>query len=405
MAPMHGKIEASHAEIDDIAQHEERFGIKAIRATPFVWRDPRSIPPRRFLYGRHLIEKFISSTVAPGGVGKSSLALVEIIAMVTGRDLLGVAPPRKLRAWYWNGEDPPEEIERRIAAVCLRYGIDHTELESSLFINSGRTSPIILATETKAGLQIAEPVAEAIIRNIKVYEIDVLVIDPFVASHAVGENDNAKINAVARQWAKIADTTGIAIDLVHHVRKGQSGQGEFTVDDGRGASALKDAVRSARVLNVMSKEEAEKAGVENNRLFFRIDNGKSNLAPPPDKTEWFQLVSVDLGNGDNDMPGDSVGVVTRWTFPDPFDGVTVNDLRAAQEAVSAGGPWRENCQATDWVGKPIAEALRLDIKNPSHAMKVKMLLKTWIENRMFVCVEGLDAKRNKRVFVEVGQPA
>jgi hypothetical protein len=118
-----------------------------------------------------------------------------------------------------------------------------------------------------------------------------------------------------------------------------------TVEDGRGAVALLAAARFARVLNTMSEDEAAKAGVENRRWFYRVDSGKANLTPPAEKAEWFRFVSVDLPNGDN------VGVPTVWQFPKPFDGVTPDHLRAAQQAVAAGGPWRESSQADDWVGK------------------------------------------------------
>ncbi|WP_254443799.1 AAA family ATPase [Ruegeria sp. HKCCA4008] len=53
----------------------------------FVWRDPSAIPPRPWLYGQHLIRKQVSVTVAPGGVGKSSLTICEGLAMASGRDL------------------------------------------------------------------------------------------------------------------------------------------------------------------------------------------------------------------------------------------------------------------------------------------------------------------------------
>lgn len=57
--------------------------------TEFSWRDPSTIPPRPWLYGQHLIRKQVSVTVAPGGVGKSSLTICEALAMVSGRELLG----------------------------------------------------------------------------------------------------------------------------------------------------------------------------------------------------------------------------------------------------------------------------------------------------------------------------
>src|SRR4051812_44239931 len=50
---------------------------KELKATPYVWREPASIPKREFLYGQQLIRKFASAKFAAGGVGKSILALTE----------------------------------------------------------------------------------------------------------------------------------------------------------------------------------------------------------------------------------------------------------------------------------------------------------------------------------------
>jgi hypothetical protein len=44
-----------------------------IVATPYKWKDPAKIVRREWLYGYLLIRKFVTATVAPGGVGKSSL--------------------------------------------------------------------------------------------------------------------------------------------------------------------------------------------------------------------------------------------------------------------------------------------------------------------------------------------
>jgi RecA-family ATPase len=92
-------------------------------------------------------------------------------------------------------------------------------------------------------------VVDGIRAEIVAKAIDVLQIDPFVASHTVAENDNTKIALVARQWAAIAEETGCAVELVHHVRKLGNGSTVLTVEDARGASALIAAVRSARVIN------------------------------------------------------------------------------------------------------------------------------------------------------------
>ena len=57
--------------------------------TPFQWVEPALIPPRPWLYGRHLLRKQVSVTFAPGGVGKSSNSIVEALAMASGKPIAG----------------------------------------------------------------------------------------------------------------------------------------------------------------------------------------------------------------------------------------------------------------------------------------------------------------------------
>ncbi|MBA9069930.1 hypothetical protein FHR71_003691 [Methylobacterium sp. RAS18] len=374
-----------------------------IKATPFEWCEPAKIPPREWVYGRHLIRRYVSTTVAPGGLGKSSLALVEAVAMVSGKDLLGERPTDPLRVWYWNGEDPADELQRRVMAVALHYELRPQDIGGRLFINSGRDTEINIAQQNRDGVTIAAPVVEAIKATIRENRIDVVIIDPFVSSHRVSENDNGAIDRVAKTWARMAEETNCAVELIHHARK--TNGAEVTIEDSRGAVALLSAARSARTLNGMTKEEAERAGVESRRAYFRVDNGKANLAPPPEGSTWFKMESVALGNGPLNSDGDHIGVVTNWTWPDPLESLSVADLQAAQAVVRAGGPWRENIQAKDWVGIPIAQALKLDPTNKADRERIKRTLKVWIDNGMFAVVTGYDEKSRPRPFIEVGEQA
>ncbi|QDM27515.1 AAA family ATPase [Tardiphaga sp. vice304] len=373
---------------------------KELKATPYVWRDPADMPRREFLYGTHLIRKFASAKFAAGGVGKSALALAEAIALATGRALLGVAPAKRCKVWYWNGEDPQEETDRRVAAICLHFGIDGTMLEGWLWTDSGRDQEIIIATQNpKSGTSIAIPMVKSLVDTILDNEIDVVIIDPFVSSHRVTENDNGAMDMVAKKWTAIAGETNTAIELIHHTKK--TGGADATVEDGRGAVAVLNAVRSAQVLNKMSEADAAKSGVANHRSYFSVDNGKINLGPPPEGKDWYQIVPVSLGNGPSVAPaGDSVGVVTRWKWPDPLDGISGSDFEAA--AVEIGrGRWRESNQATDWVGRPIAKALRLDLDSKPDRAKVNGLVKIWIGQGSLVVVEDQDEKRMTRKYVQV----
>ena len=210
----------------------------------------------------------------------------------------------------------------------------------------------MIATETRNGATIAEPVVDQVKATIRENGIDVFVVDPFVASHAVSENDNTKIDAVARKWAEIADECGCAIELVHHVRKGNGFREEIGPDDARGAGALVAKARSVRVLNGMTKDEGEKAGVDSHRAHFRVDNGKQNLAPPSTVATWFELKSVGLGNGRVDLPADFVGVVARWTWPSALEGLPDDALARVQRALSEG-QWREHPRLSVGQGAPL----------------------------------------------------
>jgi hypothetical protein len=370
--------------------------------TPFLYRDPSQIPRRQYVYGKHLIRGFVSVTTAPAGLGKSSLVLAEGVTMASGRDLLGVKPFRPLRVWYINLEDPREEVERRVTAICQHFGVTAAEVGNRLFFD-GRETEIVLADQVKIGVRIAKPVEEALVSALLKAQIDVLALDPFVSTHRVAENDNMAIDAVAKTFARIANKANCAVELVHHVRK--TGGAEITTEDGRGASALVAASRSVRVLNPMSKEEGEQAGVgDERRFYFRMDTGKANLAPPSTKAAWFRLHSIALGNGTPDAPfddGDHVGVVAPWKWPDAFDGVTVSDLGKVQTAIE-DGRWRENTQANDWAGYAVAKVLGLDASRKADKARIAAMLKTWIKNGALVIVEGLDAKRMPRSYIEVG---
>lgn len=361
--------------------------------TPFTLRDPAAIPPRRWLYGRHMVAGFVSLTVSPGGLGKSSLLTVEALAMTTGRPLLGAAPPHVLTVWCWNGEDPRDELERRIAAACAHYGITAADLGGRLYADSGRDAPVLIAEAARDGAVINRGAVDALVEAVRARGVDVLVVDPFVACHAVSENDNGAVNAVVAAWREIADRTGAAVELVHHAQKAAHMHGgEMGISQSRGASALLDGVRSARFLVAMTEDEAARAGLDSARGFFRVEMGKANLAPRPDKAAWHRLASVALGNGSRLYPeGDLVGVVEAWTWPDPFADVKLADLRAVQAAL-ADGMGRADEQANDWAGARVAEVLGLDVgprtgrtpKQKAARQKVKALLAGWIKSGALV---------------------
>ena len=76
------------SEYENLKQGFQSDRSPLITATPFVLRSEKDIPPREWLYGHHLIRGFVSLTIAPGGVGKTALLVLDSIAMASGRDLI-----------------------------------------------------------------------------------------------------------------------------------------------------------------------------------------------------------------------------------------------------------------------------------------------------------------------------
>jgi AAA domain-containing protein len=368
-----------------------------IIAAPYIWTDPQNIPLRDWLYGRLLVRRFLTVTIAPGGVGKSSLIAAEALAMVSGRDLLGVQPMRRLRVWLWNLEDPQEETTRKVQAASKHFHLTADDISERLFVNSGRDHALVIAKEARGGTIVLRPVIENLVQQVKEHAIDVLEVDPFVSCHEVFENDNSAIDMIAKEWSRVAELANCAVHLVHHTRKAPAGT-EVTTDSSRGAKALTDAARVARALNQMTEEEGAKAGVENHRLFFRAFNDKANLAPPVTVSDWFRLASVWLDNGP--AGGDSVGVVTHWDWPDPLSGITGIDFAKVAVAIRSGD-WRKDVRSSFWVGKAVAKALGLDVEEKADKAKIVGLIKVWLSAGSLMVVEGFDEQRRPREFVQV----
>jgi RecA-family ATPase len=314
-----GQDKAEAKPEEERAEDDGAFSLKWFKPI-----DPAKMPPRQFLYGRHYQRGTVSATVAPGGVGKTSIGMVEAVAMATARNLLGEQPKERCRVWLHNGEDPIAELERRVVAVCQRYNIPQEELDGWLCITSGTQLGLKVANGYSE-LKIDAPLIDKVTNTIAKLGFDVFIVDPLVTLHNVPENDNGKMDTVVRIFTRIASVCNCAIDIAHHTRKLIAGGSYDNVaDDARGAAAVRDAVRSLRVLNIMSLAEAGKLMLDEfERLsYFRVDQGKANTSPPATKATWRKFENVELANGDH------VGVVTAWEHPSAGGGMAEHERKA-----------------------------------------------------------------------------
>jgi hypothetical protein len=118
------------------------------------------------------------------------------------------------------------------------------------------------------------------------------------------------------------------------------------------------------------------------------------MAPPAEARQWFKLESVNLGNGPCG-DGDKVGVATAWEHPDVALDLTEDQEEAALAAIRAGGPWRADAQADDWIGNPIAKAVGLVPTNKLHRKQVTTLVKNWTKQERLEIFTSNDNKHRK----------
>ncbi len=371
-------------------------GNHAILPTSFVFRDPSTLPRREWLYGRHLIRGEISLTLAPGGVGKTSLAVAEAASLVSGRQLLHDDPGHPLRVWLWNGEEPEDELMRRLAAAGLHYNLKADDFGDRLFIDTGHALPLVLAEQGRDGVRVSVPMIDRLVDALRARSVDVMLIDPFVSTHSVNENDNSAIQRAASAWKEVAHRANVAIGLAHHTRK-LAGR-EATAEDSRGGDALVSKARDARALNPMSTEDAGRLGIkaeERGSFFSTGVGGKSNMSPKGSRKTWFQLVSVSLGNGDLTHPADQVAVVAPWHPPVASDAINPTVvLRLAR--IMAGRQWRAPPQASkreDWIGRAVAEAFEIGTEDgfETHAKRIIALLE---KAGILLKADAVDRNRN-----------
>jgi hypothetical protein len=153
----------------------------------------------------------------------------------------------------------------------------------------------------------------------------------------------------------------------------------------------------------MTADDAKKFGVdeEKRRSFIVVSDDKHNRAPS-ENGNWFELVSVELGNGSFEHRGDSVAALQPWSPPTVVEPrLTPFDIFEIQRLVDAK-PCRENVQSADWVGHAIAQVLRLDLNSTTHKRRVKVVQKDLTVSKHLRTECRKDSASKSRSYVVTG---
>jgi hypothetical protein len=342
-------------------------------------------PPRGWLLGNVFCRTFLSSIIGSGGVGKTALRYAQALSLATGRKLTGEHVFERCRVLIVSLEDDADELRRRIRAARLHYDIPLSELDGWLFLAAPGAKAGKLMVTDQRGRAVPGDLGANLEVTITARKIDLVMLDPFVKSHAVEENLNSAIDGVTQMLTDLATKHNIAVDAPHHVSKGQMAPGE--ADRGRGASAYIAAARLVYTCLPMSPEEAQQFGIAeaDRRDYVRVDSGKVNITKASRAAKWFHLVGVPLDNKTALYPaGDEVQTVEPWEPPKTWADLNDDDrdsmLMTIDAGLSNGNLYSDASRATTRAAWKVVQNLK---KEKSEA-QCREIIRTWIDNGVLI---------------------
>ncbi|WP_439602642.1 AAA family ATPase [Devosia sp.] len=332
------------------------------------------LPRREFLLGRTFARTFVGSVFAEGGTGKTTLVIAQALAMSSGRDLTGEKVHQRCRALLICFEDDADELNRRVAAAMIHHKIEPGDVEDRLHLGVlNRSDGKLMVIDPETRQPIPGPLAPSLEELITKIQADVVILDPLKKIHGVEENNNDHMDAVAQVLTDMASKLNIAISVPHHMTKGAADPGN--ADRGRGASALKDALRLGFTMTHMSAAEAERFGIpeDERKTYVRVDPAKVNIVPHARAAQWFRLVNVEIGNGD------SVQAIEPWQPPQLMEGLddeAVDRILAEiKRGIDDGERYSSAPSATSrCVSKAFERA-----STPKSASDARMIVSEWIK--------------------------
>jgi RecA-family ATPase len=335
-----------------------------------------NIPQRAWTYGKFLLFGSASVIGAIDGGGKGVIAVGIVLSMITGKPLLGEDVWRTGPVAIVSYEDDEEEWHRRIAAACDYHQVDYATAIANITFIKNPNGRVSFAKRTLPGGTLFSD-GDAVITILQDIGAVLLIVDPFNHAHDLDDgNNNAMIAKVAGEMTRIAQASRAAVLVLHHLRKGATGE----PDDLMGATALRATFRSARILQRMTSEAAGKMNISDPWRFIRIASSKENYAPPPDQETWFKFETVQLGNGAGLYTGgDEVAVARLWQPRPLFDGMARAELVAVfQELRQSLYSPNKQARNTPWAGKVL-----IDIGRRSE-IEAGRIIEAWLDNGVLI---------------------
>ena len=228
----------------------------------------------------------------PSKAGKS-FSLIELaLALVSGKTWLGI-PCTNSRVLYLNAEIDKNSFHNRVQKLCEKTGTSKAACDGLYCWNlRGKEIP------RKEG----ESDTQAIIRALKTYHCNVLILDPIYKLMTGDENSASDIREFLNRIDTIATEAGATVIYVHHYGKNTQSQYSDAMSRASGSGVFArdpDAIVTFSSLDTrnISPEMRAEAGVSSEATAYEMEFTLREFKPRHTEKVWFDDCRHILDNG------------------------------------------------------------------------------------------------------------
>ena len=241
-----------------------------------------------------LAEKTVGLMLGAGGIGKSTLAIeIAMCAADTSYTLSlpGLEGNIRGQIGYINVEDPNIQLEHKIKNILNYFVFSKSDKEKQNLIIQSIKKNLTVKMMAGSGFCVAEKKFGNLVENNKwvkwlthfAKNKRLVIIDTLSRIHKVDENGNGDMANLLQLFENIAQKTGTAFLILHHISKSAFTNKVTDAIAARGATALVDNARFVMQVIEATKDDVELMGIDRGEIknIVKIIFSKTSYSEKP----------------------------------------------------------------------------------------------------------------------------
>lgn len=237
----------------------------------------------------------VAQVVAPGGTGKTTIMLYELICVVLGRPVWGMTVENPGWCLIVTAEDQRERLIARTREIMDDNGVSMEERRKIMrgLLIWDVTGEQLALTCTKDGNLMLTPLADSIVDRFRDDPPAIVMFDPLVSFGVSEERVNTNEQALITAARRIVKGLDCCVRYIHHTGKNNARDKTLDQYTGRGGSALADGSRMTTVLQAWddeSRSHVPPTGCkpEKGASIVILSRSKLSYAPPNLPLIWIK---------------------------------------------------------------------------------------------------------------------